>query len=113
MIVNIEAIKKQYNMQGKVLKSMLELFVKSSEFDIALLKETANKKDVEGIKKIAHKLKSGYGYMLLADLVSTCDEIKHVTDNQKTFESVQPILTKLFELQKKVVIEIKENHLSK
>jgi HPt (histidine-containing phosphotransfer) domain-containing protein len=108
MIVDLEKLMTHYRMDKNTMLKMLDLYIKSSSEDFIVLTEAMNKKDIGSVKKIVHKLKSAYSYLLIKKVALLCDMIKKEADSSMSYSQLVPILNEFCETHLFVLNQVKQ-----
>ena len=106
MKIDIEKVAYQYNMDEKTILSILTVFIDNTKEDCKALEFALRSKDIDEIKRLAHKLKSSYAYIMVQELVELCNKIKIEADQYNPVEIIEPLVLKLVALQDELGVEI-------
>ncbi len=97
-----EEIREAAGDDPKLLKEILEVFIKSSRNDLNRLYNALNDRDASECRKVSHKLRSTYGYFSKSGVQEVMASIEENMSSDKNFHNMELVLSQLYPLLKKI-----------
>jgi HPt (histidine-containing phosphotransfer) domain-containing protein len=106
MIIDIKKIIDLYQMDRKTILKVLNIFLTSTDEDCKALGSALNEKKLDEVNRFSHKLKASYSYLMCQESVTLCNEIRDEAKRTNNIVTVEPLVSKIFEIHKELIKEI-------
>lgn len=94
---------------AKFINEMIALFREQIEEYGRLMPELLQKKDYDGLSKIAHKAKSSVAIMGMSQVADQLKELEIITHEKKEVERYEPLVTHFLEQSELAIAELESS----
>ncbi len=106
MSIDLEKIGQQFRMDHSSVRNILTIFVASTTEDCEKLEKILQSGELNEVKKVVHKLKSSFAYILVDKPVELCNLVKNEPEGKDSIKTVAPLVAQIIAIQKELVKEI-------
>ncbi|MCK4879839.1 MAG: Hpt domain-containing protein [Bacteroidales bacterium] len=93
MITDLNYLKTMSGGDSKFIREMIDLFREQIDEYKSIMPELLQKKDYDGLSKIAHKAKSSVAVMGMSQVADLLKELEILTQEEKEVERYEPMIT--------------------
>lgn len=87
--LNLEFIKTNVSDDPDFIKELLEVFLNSLDTDVPALEVAIEKGEHDGIRKAAHKVKSGFRSLGMEEMTTYLQELEDMGKQEKPLEEIE------------------------
>ena len=106
MITDLNYLKTMSGGDSKFIREMIDLFREQIDEYKSIMPELLEKKDYDGLSKIAHKAKSSVAVMGMTEVADLLKELEILTHDQRDVEKYEPLITHFLEQSELAITEL-------
>ena len=106
MITDLNYLKTMSGGDSKFIREMIDLFREQIEEYKIIMPELLEKKDYDGLSKIAHKAKSSVAVMGMSQVSELLKELEILTNEEREVERYETLINHFLEQSEMAVIEL-------
>jgi len=106
MITDLNYLKTMSGGDAKFISEMIALFREQIEEYGKLMPELLEKKDYDGLSKMAHKAKSSVAIMGMSEVAEQLKELEIITNERKEVDRYEPLITHFLEQSELAIAEL-------
>lgn len=106
MITDLNYLKTMSGGDSKFIIEMIDLFREQIDEYKSIMPELLQKKDYDGLSKIAHKAKSSVAIMGMSQVADLLKELEILTQEEKEVERYEPLITHFLEQSDQAITEL-------
>lgn len=106
MITDLNYLKTMSGGDAKFIREMIDLFREQIDEYKSIMPELLQKKDYDGLSKIAHKAKSSVAVMGMSQMAELLKELEIITHDEKEVERYEPLVTHFLEQSELAITEL-------
>ena len=110
MITDLNYLKSMSGGDTKFIREMIDLFREQIMEYKSIMPELLQKKDYDGLSKIAHKAKSSVAVMGMSEVAELLKELEILTHDQKEEERYEPLITHFLEQSELAIKELERSY---
>ena len=110
MITDLNYLKTMSGGDAKFINEMIALFREQIEEYSNLMPDLLQKKDYEGLSKLAHKAKSSVAIMGMSEVGELLKELEINTHEKKETERYEPLISHFLEQSNLAIAELEGSH---
>ena len=110
MITDLKYLKTMSGGDAKFIREMIDLFREQIMEYKSIMPELLQKKDYDGLSKIAHKAKSSVAVMGMSEVAELLKELEILTNDQKEMERYEPLITHFLEQSELAIKELEGSY---
>ena len=110
MITDLNYLKTMSGGDTKFIQEMIGLFREQIEEYKQIMPELLQKKDYNGLSKIAHKAKSSVAVMGMTEVADLLKELEILAHEQKDVERYEPLVVHFLEQSALAITELENDH---
>jgi HPt (histidine-containing phosphotransfer) domain-containing protein len=109
MITDLNYLKTMSGGDSKFINEMIALFREQIEEYSIIMPDLLQKKDYDGLSKIAHKAKSSVAIMGMSEVAELLKDLEIIAHEQKETERYGPLITHFLEQSKLAIAELESS----
>jgi HPt (histidine-containing phosphotransfer) domain-containing protein len=109
MITDLNYLKTMSGGDSKFINEMIALFREQIEEYSIIMPDLLQKKDYDGLSKIAHKAKSSVAIMGMSEVAELLKDLEIIAHEQKETERYEPLITHFLEQSKLAIAELESS----
>lgn len=106
MITDLNYLKTMSGGDSKFIREMIDLFREQVEEYKILMLDLLQKKDYDGLSKIAHKAKSSVAVMGMSQVADLLKELEIITHEEREVERYETLINHFLEQSELAIIEL-------
>ena len=110
MITDLNYLKTMSGGDSTFIREMIDLFREQIEEYKISMPELLEKKDYDGLSKIAHKAKSSVAVMGMVEVADLLKELEILAHDQKNMERCEPLITHFLEQSELAINELESSY---
>jgi len=110
MITDLNYLKTMSGGDTKFIREMIDLFREQIEEYKSIMPELLEKKDYDGLSKIAHKAKSSAAVMGMTQVADLLKELEILAHDSKEVDRYEPIVTHFLEQSEQAISELEGSY---
>ena len=110
MITDLNYLKTMSGGDSKFIREMIDLFREQIEEYKSIMPQLLEKKDYDGLSKIAHKAKSSVAVMGMTEVADLLKELEILAHDSKDVDRYEPIITYFLEQSEQAISELESSY---